>query len=58
MLLAFIIFFGVVSFAAGVAKYILRLKFHPAPDETGHDSGVGCYQTWAAHRACPHGLRY
>lgn len=55
MLLSLAIFFAVASVAAAIGKFVLHLDSKPSADLLGYDH-TGCYENWAAHRACPQGL--
>ncbi len=55
MFLSLAIFFAAASIAAAIATFVLHLDFKQSADLLGHDS-TGCYESWAAHRACPQGL--
>lgn len=43
-----------------IARFVLRLDFRSKPESLGTDAtpeaSRGCYDNWAAHRACPQGL--
>ena len=55
MLLALGIICVVVILAALIAKYVLQLEFRASFERLGYDLS-GCYENWAAHRACPQKL--